>query len=135
VRNALFRRVELAAADDVDGLVDLDAEDALVLQELGLPPTDEWDGPWTGEDWDEALGEYYEEHAEIRTGPDARGPRLLFVEEDERNSNQDTVWKVRQVLDDPAGDRDWILRAEVDLAASDAAGRAVLRVLDFDRLG
>jgi len=57
------------------------------------------------------------------------------VEEDERNSNQDTVWKVRQVLDDPAGDRDWILRAEVDLAASDAAGRAVLRVLDFDRLG
>jgi hypothetical protein len=103
VRNALFRRIELAAKDDVDALVDLDAEDALVLQELALPPTDEWDGPWGAADWDEALGDYYEEHDEIRTGPDARGPRLLFVEEDELNSNQDKIWKVRQVVDDPAG--------------------------------
>jgi superfamily II RNA helicase len=135
VRNALFRRVELAAKDDADALADLDAEDALVLQELALPPTEDWEGPWTAQDWDDALGEYYDEHDEILTGPDARGPRLLFVEEDERNSNQDPIWKLRQVIDDPAGDRDWILRAEVDLAASDSAGRAVLRVLDFARLG
>ncbi|HEV2343380.1 MAG TPA: DUF3516 domain-containing protein [Actinocrinis sp.] len=135
VRNALFRRVELAAKDDADALADLDAEDALVLQELALPPTDEWDGAWSAQDWDDALGDYYAEHEEILTGPDARGPRLLFVEEDERNSNQDPVWKVRQVLDDPAVNHDWILRAEVDLAASDAAGRAVLRVLGFARLG
>ena len=43
------------------------------------------------------------------------------------------MWKVRQILDDPADNHDWHLRAEVDLAASDAAGRAVLRVLEFDR--
>jgi superfamily II RNA helicase len=135
VRNALFRRVELAAKDDADALADLDAEDALVLQELALPPTDEWDGPWSARDWDDALGDYYAEHEEILTGPDARGPRLLIVEEDGRNSNQDPVWNVRQILDDPAGDHDWILRAEVDLPASDAAGRAVLRVLGFARLG
>ena len=135
VRNALFRRVELAAKDDVDALAELDADDALVFQELGLPATEEWDGAWSADDWDEALGEYYEQHEEILTGPDARGPKLLFVQEDERNSNQDPVWKVRQVIDDPEGDRDWMLRAEVDLAASDAAGRAVLRVLDFARLG
>jgi hypothetical protein len=135
VRNALFRRVELAAKDDVDALAELDADDALIFQELGLPATQEWDGAWSADDWDEALGEYYEQHEEILTGPDARGPKLLFVQEDERNSNQDRVWKVRQVIDDPEGDRDWMLRAEVDLAASDAAGRAVLRVLDFARLG
>jgi superfamily II RNA helicase len=135
VRNALFRRVELAARDDVGALADLDGEDALVLQELGLPATDEWDGAWGEQDWDEALGEYYDQHEQILTGPDARGPKLLFVQEDELNSNQDRVWKVRQVIDDPAGDRDWMLRAEVDLGASDAAGRAVLRVLDFARLG
>jgi superfamily II RNA helicase len=135
VRNALFRRVELAAKDDVEALVGLDAEDAEVMRELGLPPTDEWSGPWTDREWDDALGGYYEEHGEILTGPDARGPRLLFVDEAERNSNQDEVWRVRQAIDDPAGNRDWILRAEVDLAASDAAGRAVLRVLDFGRLG
>ncbi|HEU5331496.1 MAG TPA: DUF3516 domain-containing protein [Actinocrinis sp.] len=130
VRNALFRRIELAAKDDVDALAALDAEDA-----EGLEPTEEWDGAWSADDWDEALGDYYDEHAEIRTGPDARGPKLLFVEEGAQNSNQDTVWKVRQVVDDPAGNRDWILSAEVDLAASDAVGRAVLRVLDFARLG
>ena len=135
VRNALFRRVELAAKDDADALAELDAEDALVLQELALPPTDDWDGPFSAQDWDDALGDYYAEHDEILTGPDARGPRLLFVEEDEQNSNQDRIWKLRQVIDDPAGNRDWILRAEVDLAASDAAGRAVLRVHDFARLG
>jgi hypothetical protein len=130
VRNALFRRIELAAKDDADALAELDAEDA-----EGLAHTDEWEGPWTGQDWDEALGDYYDEHAEILTGPDARGPKLLFVEEGAQNSNRDKVWKVRQIVDDPAGDRDWVLRAEVDLAASDAAGRAVLRVLDFARLG
>jgi hypothetical protein len=122
VRNALFRRVELAAKDDVEGLVALDAEDA-----EGLEHTDEWDGPWLFEDWDEAIGDYFDEHEELGTGPDARGPKLFQIEEGAR------VWKVRQILDDPADNHDWHLRAEVDLAASDAAGRAVLRVLEFDR--
>jgi superfamily II RNA helicase len=130
VRNALFRRVELAARDEVDALVALDAEDA-----EGLARTEEWPGPWTAEDWDEALGDYYDEHATIGTGPDARGPKLLFIEENELNSNQDKIWKVRQILDDPAENRDWVLTAEVDLAASDAAGWAVVRVLDFARMG
>ena len=40
------------------------------------------------------------------------------------------VWLVRQTFDDPAGDHDWGLTALVDLDASDAAGAAVLRVLD-----
>jgi superfamily II RNA helicase len=130
VRNALFRRIELAAKDDVEALAQLDAEDA-----EGLAPTDEWEGPWSADDWDGALGDYYDEHGEILTGPDARGPKLLLAEEGVVNSNRDKVWKVRQVVDDPAGNRDWILSAEVDLAASDAAGRAVLRVIDFARLG
>jgi hypothetical protein len=37
-------------------------------------------------------------------------------------------WIVRQILDDPAGDRDWGISAEVDLLASDEAGAAVVRV-------
>jgi hypothetical protein len=123
VRNALFRRVELAARDDVEGLVALDAEDA-----EGLEHTDEWTGPWEFDDWDDALGDYFDEHEELGTGPAARGPKLFEIEEGPR------VWKVRQILDDPAGNHDWYLRAEVDLAASDAAGRAILRVLEFDRL-
>jgi hypothetical protein len=44
------------------------------------------------------------------------------------------VWRVRQILADPAGDHDWGISAEVDLAASDEAGTAVLRVTDVGQL-
>jgi hypothetical protein len=37
------------------------------------------------------------------------------------------------VLDDPAGDHEWILLAEVDLDASDEAGVAVVRLQDVTR--
>ena len=47
---------------------------------------------------------------------------MLQVEPDGR------TWRVRQVLDDPDGDRDWAISAEVDLDASDAVGEPVLRV-------
>ena len=43
-------------------------------------------------------------------------------------------WLVRQILDDPAGDHDWGIRADVDLAASAEQGVAVVRVLGMDRL-
>ena len=35
---------------------------------------------------------------------------------------------MRQIFDDPAGDHDWGISAEVDLAASDEAGAAVVEV-------
>ncbi len=40
------------------------------------------------------------------------------------------LWRVRQILDDPEGNHDWSISAEVDLAASDEAGGAVIRVVD-----
>ena len=43
-------------------------------------------------------------------------------------------WTVRQIFDDPAGDHDWGISAEVDLAASDEAGAAVLRITDVGQL-
>lgn len=107
VRNALFRRVELAALDDADGLGALDEESG-----------------WDAERWGEALDAYWEEYEDIGTGPDARGPRLLRIEEDPQHA----LWRVRQTFADPEGDHDWGISAEVDLTASDAEGRAVLRV-------
>ena len=35
---------------------------------------------------------------------------------------------MRQILDDPAGDHDWGISAEIDLAASDELGAAAVRV-------
>ncbi|MGN6302874.1 MAG: DEAD/DEAH box helicase [Angustibacter sp.] len=111
VRNALFRRVELVALRRWDDLAELDV-----------------DAGWDAERWRDALEPYFAEHADVGTGPDARGPQLLQVEREPER------WVVRQVLDDPAGDHDWGIEAVVDLPASDAAGAAVVTVTDVRAL-
>ena len=99
VRNALFHRVRLAALGHYEELGALDSECG-------------WDTPA----WEETLEEYFAVHDEIGTGPDARGPALLVLDQ------QPGQWVVRQIFDDPAGDHDWGISAVVDLAASDEAG-------------
>ncbi|WP_369267427.1 DEAD/DEAH box helicase [Streptomyces harbinensis] len=113
VRNALFRRVELAAWDRTAELGELDGE-----------------AGWDAERWARAMDAYWEEYDELGTGPDARGPKLLSIEE----RTEDGLWRVRQTFADPAGDHDWGITAEVDLTASDAEGRAVLQVVDVGQL-
>jgi superfamily II RNA helicase len=111
VRNALFRRVELAALRRWAELGELDGE-----------------AGWDAAAWQDALAPYFEEHDEIGTGPDARGPALLLITQEPRR------WRVRQIFDDPAGDHDWGISAEVDLSASDQAGEAVIEVTAVDQL-
>ncbi|MEU2067159.1 DEAD/DEAH box helicase [Streptomyces anulatus] len=113
VRNAMFRRVELAALDRAGALGDLDG-----------------DAGWDEDAWGEALDAYWDAHEEIGTGPDARGPKLLKIEEDPAHG----LWRVWQAFADPAGDHDWGIKAEVDLAASDEEGRAIVRVTDVGQL-
>ena len=111
VRNALFRRVELAALRRADVLGELDA-----------------DAGFDAERWAAALDRYFEEYDEIGTGPDARGPALLIIDEHPGR------WTVRQIFADPAGDHDWGISGEVDLAASDEAGTAIVTVTGVDQL-
>jgi hypothetical protein len=73
---------------------------------------------------------YFAEHDELLTGADARGPKLLRIEE----VPEDALWRVRQVFDDPEGHHDWGISAEVDLAGSDQEGEAVIRVTGVDRM-
>ncbi len=123
VRNALFRRVELAARQRWEELGELDGE-----------------AGWDAEAWQRALAPYFAEYADIGIGPDARGPRLLLIDEAGAGrvgagaGRRPGVWRIRQIFDDPAGDHDWGISAEVDLAASDEAGEAVLTVTAVDRL-
>jgi len=105
VRNALFRRVELAARRRYDELGELDAESGM-----------------DAEVWREAGEAYFKEHDEIDIGPDARGPHMLVVETAGR------TWRAQQIIGDPDGDHDWRIFAEVDLDASDEAGELVMRV-------
>ncbi len=114
VRNAMWRRVDLVARDDLDGLEALAA---------GLSDTE-----LTREEWDRAIGAYYEEHDRVLTDADARGPDLLAVD------RTGAAWRVTQTIHDPAGHHDWVIEAEVDLAASDEAGEAVVRTIAMRRL-
>jgi hypothetical protein len=78
--------------------------------------------------WDEALGEYWDEHDLIGTGPDARGPALLVI------ADQGRAWQVRQIIDDPDGNHDWSITATIDLDECDEAGELVVHTLGFARL-
>jgi superfamily II RNA helicase len=111
VRNALFRRVTLAALRRYGDLGELDGGDG-----------------WTTAAWAEVLNEYFELYDEIGTGPDARGPAMLLVQEGP------TAWTVRQIFDDPAGDHDWGISATVDLVASDEEGAAIVHITDVGQL-
>ncbi|GAA3201446.1 DEAD/DEAH box helicase [Microbacterium terregens] len=110
VRNELFRRVRLAALQRDDELAELDPD----------------------VDWSAALDAYFDEHDEMLTGGPARAPRLVTV--DDTDAAASGVWKVEQTIDDPAGDHDWRIRGEVDLAASEEEGAAVVRITEVLRL-
>ncbi|QSE88471.1 DUF3516 domain-containing protein [Rhodococcus pseudokoreensis] len=104
VRNAMFRRIDLASRRrwaELEGLDDgIDADE-----------------------WEDQLQPYFDEYDSLGTGPSARGPQLFQVE------TAPELWRVRQVLEDPQGDHGWALTAVVDLPESDAAGEVI-----FDEL-
>jgi len=124
VRNELFRRVQLAALDRVPELGTLEAE-AAALAESAVPS-------FTEQQWNAALEGYYEEHDEILTDAAARSAKMIVV--DETPAASEGVWRVRQILADPAGDHDWGISADILLEASARAGVAVVRVTAVERL-
>ncbi len=76
----MFRRVELAALDNVDELGEMDGESG-----------------WDADAWGEAMDKYWDEYEDLGTGPDARGPKLLSIVEEPQNS----LWRVRRDLRRP----------------------------------
>jgi hypothetical protein len=111
VRNELFRRVTLAAREAWDELGELDSSSG-----------------FDAERWASSMDHYYDVHDSVGIGPHARSAALLILEEGA------DVWRARQIFDDPAGDHDWGISAEVDLAASNETGAAVVRVVAVDQL-
>ncbi|MFL6086634.1 MAG: DEAD/DEAH box helicase [Mycobacterium sp.] len=111
VRNALFRRVELFARRRWSDLGQLDAASG-----------------WTAERWEDVIRAYFAEHDDVGIDAESRGPALLIID------RQPGLWRIRQILDDPAGDHDWGFDVEVDLEASDEEGAAVIRLVDAGRM-
>ena len=130
VRREMFRRIELMARDDVEGLGRLDAPSG-----------------WGEDRWDAALARYWDEYDWIGTDTAARAVSLAPLDESpdavalaaagvsERliealEAGGRRVWLATQIVDDPDGDHDWRLTALVDLAECDAAERAVVHLLN-----
>ncbi len=108
VRNALFFRVRLAAAQRYRRLGDLDGAAGFGERR-----------------WTEALEGYFEAHEEILIDADARSAKYLEI--DEKDERSDHVWHVRQIFSDPEADHDFCLLADVDLDASQEEGEVVLK--------
>jgi len=124
VRRAMWRRVELVARDDIQALYAVERVAAALTEPPGELVMD-------AAAWDEALGAYWAEHDEVGLDADARGPAYLVVAPHPDGGRR---WAVRQTLADPAGDRDWVIEADVDLDASDAVGELVLMTTAMRRL-
>jgi ribosomal protein S25 len=140
VRNAMWRRVELVARDDLDGLMALERAAA----DRTEPPREV---VMTRSRWDEAIEAYYAEHDRVGTDQDARGPQHLVVEHAtgvplgvdpdehaEARPGGARLWRVRQTIADPEGHHDWLIEAVADLDASDEAGELVLATEAMRRL-
>ncbi len=101
VRQSMFRRVELLSQRRYAALAALD-------------------GGLSEQEWASAASGYLAEYGWLGTGPEARGPAFFRVVED------GDVWHLAQILDDPEGDHDWRITADLDLPATDEMGELVL---------
>jgi hypothetical protein len=105
VRNALFRRVELLAHQRYSALQELEGEDG-----------------WDAQAWAEAMSDYWWEYDAIGIDGQARSVALVIIQPGAAE------WRIRQILDDPAGDHDWGIDAVLDVPATDEAGEPVLHI-------
>ena len=81
---------------------------------------------------------YFEQHAEVGTGPEARGSDFFQLDDESELVNEgdrevETV-AVRQAVVDPEGFNEWGLVGWVDLTRSRELGRAVLVFDELRRL-
>lgn len=108
VRNALIRRVTLAARERYDQLGELDSD-------FGMTATR----------WERALDAYHEQHEEILTDADARSSAMLSIDETDEQAAH--VWHVHQIFADEDGDHDFGIMADLDLDATQEEGEAIFK--------
>lgn len=83
---------------------------------------------WTTERTRSLLASYRDDHQGPLIDRIARHPQHIRIAPDAVDKN---LWRVEQVLCDEEAHNDWALRFSVDLAASRAAGKPLLKLDDF----
>ena len=113
VRNALFRRVSLAARERADELGELD--EAWGMSEIR---------------WRRALEAFFEAHEELLVDGDARSTAFFAIDESDElkpAAEGGHVWHVHQIFHDSDGDHDFGIMADVDLDATQEESEAVFK--------
>lgn len=113
VRNALFRRVSLAARERADELGELD--EAWGMGELR---------------WRRALEAFFEAHEELLVDGDARSTAFFTIDESDElrpAAEGGHVWHVHQIFHDSDGDHDFGIMTDVDLDATQEESEAVFK--------
>jgi superfamily II DNA/RNA helicase len=106
VRNALWRRVRLIAAHDIQQLGKID-----------------YDWGWDERRWRDALDAFFKAHDHVVLDADAHSTKFFEIDTSEETSKH--LWHVRQTVDDSEGDRDFGIWADVLLDATQDLGAAV----------
>ena len=106
VRNALWRRVRLIAAHDIQQLGKID-----------------YDWGWDKRRWRDALDAFFKAHDHVVLDADAHSTKFFEIDTSEETSKH--LWHVRQTVDDYEGDRDFGIWADVLLDATQDLGAAV----------
>ncbi|UQN30291.1 DEAD/DEAH box helicase [Brachybacterium kimchii] len=112
VRASLWQRVEHFAFEREERLGELDGASG-----------------WERKAWANAMDEYYDAYDNVGIDAPARSPQLLQIREESKR------WIIRQVIDDPDGNHDWGIEAELDLEATDEAGEPVLAITHVGEFG
>ena len=121
-RNAAFRWVQLIAEAEEEDVKELAAH---------APPRGR-EKPWTVDELYASIDAYYETHESVDVTHDARSPDLFLLADGDEDDGEASdgnggepasFWRVEQKILDPDGDLDWVVFGEVDLAASEEAGR------------
>jgi len=113
VRNAMFQLLKALARRDWNGA-------AALVTGIDAPGLER------------ELAPFFAEHPAIRLDPSAREPAKTRITP-RAGGGSGVVWDVVQVVSDDAGEDDWAVFAEVDLAASAREGRPVVHVARISR--
>ena len=106
VRNALWKRVRLLAARDIQTLGTIDI-----------------DWGWGQRRWRECSDAFFEQHGSIKLDADARSTQFFFI--DEQNEKSEHRWQLTQIISDSDDERDFQIKADVLLDETQENGEVV----------
>jgi len=87
---------------------------------------------WARVDFEDIIDEYYENHENVLTDPEARSAKFFRLKENSENADH---LYIEQTLTDPDGANDWMVKFEVSKNKCDEAKKVVLSLVNILPIG